>query len=103
MSATFTRIGMYAKLHGSLPSSLEGLPEYDGPFNEREPIDGWNRPLQYRVDGDGVITLTSFGKDGKPGGWGFNADYSMSYYSRRKDGSLWAGQEAWVVNGRVMK
>ena len=65
--------------------------------------DGWNRPLTYQINEDGVITLTSLGKDGKIGGTGENADISKSYYTRREDGSLWIGDEMWIMEAVVRK
>ena len=63
--------------------------------------DGWNRPLQYRVAQDGIITLTSLGADGKPGGDGEDADISVSYRSKRPNGSLWVGSPMWLVEAEV--
>jgi hypothetical protein len=37
------------------------------------PIDGWGRPLVYSVQGT-TFTLLSYGRDGKPGGTGFDRD-----------------------------
>ena len=36
-------------------------------------VDSWDRPFQYRVEGDG-FELYSFGADGQPGGLGRDAD-----------------------------
>jgi hypothetical protein len=96
---TFVRIDLYAKQKGQLPSTLAVLAEREGYVNRT--TDGWGRPLQYHVDGDGVITLASLGRDGKPGGSGADADISESYYSRRKDGTLWVGAELWIAEAMV--
>jgi hypothetical protein len=40
-------------------------------------VDGWGRQIGLSVDGD-VITLTSLGADGKPGGTGDNRDFVCS-------------------------
>lgn len=40
-------------------------------------IDGWGRPLLYNVD-ETTYTLRSLGRDGKPGGTGFDFDYDQS-------------------------
>lgn len=89
MIETFVRIDIYAETNHSIPGSLEVLPRRKGYGNQT--TDGWGRPLHYRVTQDGIITLTSLGADGKPGGEGENADISLSYRSRRPDGSLWVG------------
>ena len=36
-------------------------------------VDGWGRPLHYSTDGT-TYTLLSYGRDGKPGGEGFDLD-----------------------------
>jgi hypothetical protein len=37
------------------------------------PVDSWDRPLHYRVEGEGY-TLFSYGRDGTPGGFGEDTD-----------------------------
>ena len=95
ISETFVRIDLYAKQHGTVPPSLNVLPEREGYANSI--TDGWGKPLLYEVSDDGRLTLTSYGKDGKPGGTGEDADISRSYYSKRPDGSLWVGSDMWIV------
>lgn len=99
MTETFIRICLYAETNKALPPSLDALPKRDGYANRT--TDGWKRPLQYRVDKNGVITLRSFGADGKPGGAGDDADLSQSYRSKRPDGSLWVGSPMWIVEAEV--
>jgi hypothetical protein len=96
---TFVRIDLYAKQNRCPPPSLDVLPRREGYVNRT--IDGWNRPLQYHIGTDGLITLVSFGRDGKIGGSGEDADISQSYYSRRKDGTLWVGAELWIAEAQV--
>ena len=96
---TFVRIAIYAENNKAVAPSLDVLPKRDGYANQT--TDGWNRPLQYRVTEDGIITLTSFGADGKPGGNGENVDISQSYHSKRPDGSLWVGSPMWIVEAEV--
>jgi len=98
---SFVRIDLYAKQRGQLPPTLAELPQRAGYANLR--TDGWGRPLQYHLDRDGVITLISLGRDGKPGGTGADADISESYYSRRKDGTLWVGAELWIAEAMVRR
>jgi len=96
---TFVRIGIYAETNKALVPSLDLLPKRDGYANLDS--DGWHRPLQYRVTEDGIITLTSLGADGKPGGSGENADISHSYRYKRPDGSLWVGSPMWIVEAGI--
>jgi hypothetical protein len=93
MAETFVRINFYAETNKSIPPSLDVLPKREGYANRT--TDGWNRPLLYRVSQDGIITLTSLGGDGE------NAGISMSYRSKRKDGSLWAGSPTWITDAEV--
>lgn len=99
MTETLVRINLYAETNKALPPSLDVLPKREGYMNRT--TDGWKRPLQYSVAGDGVITLRSFGAHGIPGGDGDNADIVQSYRSRRPDGSLWVGSPMWIVEAEV--
>jgi len=99
ITANFVRIGLFAEKHKKMPVSLEELPNREG-YDERI-TDGWNRPLKYVIDSNGIVTITSFGRDGKPGGVGEDADISKSYRSRRPDGSLWAASPMWIVEAEV--
>jgi hypothetical protein len=96
---TFVRINLYAQTNRSIPLSLDVLPKREGYANRT--VDGWGQPLLYTVGADGVITLTSFGADGKPGGEGLDADISESYRCRRADGSLWVGSSMWIVEAKL--
>jgi hypothetical protein len=96
---TFFRIHIYAQKYGAVPASLDVLPKRQGYANQT--TDGWGRPLEYRVRPDGTITLTSYGRDGMPGGRGDDADVSVSYHTKRPDGSLWVGSDLWIVEARV--
>jgi hypothetical protein len=96
---TFYRIHLYAEQNGALPTSLKTLPARPGYMNRI--TDGWDRPLEYRVQPNGIITLSSYGRDGVPGGKGDDADISVSYRTKRADGSLWAAEELWVVQAEV--
>lgn len=99
MTETFVRMSLYAKAHQDVPPSLRVLPERKGYMNRT--TDGWGRPLIYQIGDNGVLTLTSLGEDGKPGGNGEDRDISESYYSRRIDGSLWIGESSWIVDAEV--
>jgi hypothetical protein len=69
------RIDKYFRDNGRAPSSLDQLPVI--PNKVTSSVDGWGRQIGLSVDGD-VITLTSLGADGKPGGTGDNKDFVCS-------------------------
>jgi hypothetical protein len=88
MHMTKRRILRFAATHGSLPTSLEQLPCIEGYVNET--TDGWGRPILWRIDGDDVI-LTSYGRDGVPGGTGEDADMVGAFRTKTGDGE-WADE-----------
>ena len=96
---TFARINLFARQNKSIPSSLAVLPKREGYVNRT--TDAWNRPLQYDVTADGFITIKSLGRDGKPGEQGEYSDISVTYYSKKPDGSLWAGSDMWLVEAEI--
>jgi Type II secretion system (T2SS), protein G len=55
-----------------------------------EVTDGWGRPILWRVEGDDII-LTSYGRDGVPGGAGEDADMIGVFRTRTADGR-WADE-----------
>ena len=72
---------------GHYPSTTQGLaalharpgdePKWNGPYLQKAPpVDPWGHPYQYRQPGtgDAEFDLLSFGKDGRLGGEGDNAD-----------------------------
>lgn len=54
----------------------DGERRWNGPYLQKDvPLDPWGHPYVYRVPGaHGDYDLISYGKDGKPGGEGENAD-----------------------------
>lgn len=64
----------YVWQHHSVPQSLGDL----GRAMDRGCVDGWGRQIIYQHDGDNV-TLTSYGKDGLPGGTGKDADIVQKF------------------------
>lgn len=99
ITETVVRINIYAETNRAVPPSLDVLPRRNGYANRT--TDGWGRPLQYRVATNGIITLTSFGRDAKPGGSGEDADVSESYFAKKPDESLWVGSAMWIVDAQV--
>jgi hypothetical protein len=99
MGETFVRIHMYMTQHRELPPSLTALPTRSGYANRT--TDAWGREIQYAVDDEGVISLTSLGADGKPGGGGLNKDIVRRYRTRNPDGSSNIDDEYWIVNAEI--
>lgn len=72
--------------NGRYPMAEEGLTalvtkpatatKWNGPYLKKEiPLDPWGNPYLYRIPGSkGDFDLLSYGKDGRPGGEGENAD-----------------------------
>ena len=76
-------LAMYRLDNGDYPSTQQGLKALaerptDAPpawrsYVQEAPKDPWGRDYVYANDG-GVFTITSLGRDGKPGGEGVDAD-----------------------------
>ena len=75
------KVEAYVMDVGSAPSSLSdlvrqpsGASGWLGPYAREGDIkDPWGREFQFSADGN-AFTLTSLGKDGKPGGQSYDAD-----------------------------
>ena len=60
------------------PTSEEGLAAVQPYLKKTLPNDPWGRPYVYRVPGEkGDYEVVSYGKDGKPGGIGEDADIGV--------------------------
>ncbi|HSY43112.1 MAG TPA: type II secretion system protein GspG [Candidatus Acidoferrum sp.] len=79
------RIFSYIREHRNLPQSLSELPQPDGKIDGT--IDGWGRPITYKVEENDIVTLVSFGADGKPGGSGDAADIHLSFPTKDAKGN----------------
>lgn len=57
----------------------DGATKWNGPYLKKKvPLDPWGHPYVYRVPGlNGDYDVIAYGKDGKPGGEGENADVGM--------------------------
>ncbi len=74
--------------NGRAPSNMVEIARYrpvDTVWN-----DGWGRPLLYQVNSLGVASLTSLGKDGRPGGAGQDADMVWTFALKDSSGD-WIG------------
>ena len=62
---------------GALLARPNNEPKWAGPYLKKAlPPDPWGRPYLYRTGENGSVSITSYGKDGQPGGTGENADIS---------------------------
>lgn len=67
------RMNIYIQTHGAMPSSFALLPNREGYGNDI--MDSWGHPIQFAYDEKKRnVCLTSYGRDGKPGGKGTDAD-----------------------------
>jgi general secretion pathway protein G len=72
-----------------------------------QPVDGWRRPIQYRIEADGY-SLFSYGRDGQPGGQGLDADlYAGTVDKENERPTLWQfatilDNGGWILKGCVL-
>ena len=99
ITGTLARIDIYMKQHNRVPLTLEQLPERDGYSNSI--LDKYGRQLLYDVDAEGVISITSLGQDGLPGGSGADGDVIRRFKTRNPDGSSLIGDPKWKVSGEI--
>ena len=67
-----TELGLLA-----LVQRPQNEPKWSGPYLRKDvPLDPWGRAYLYKMPGEkgGDFDITSYGKDGQPGGTGENAD-----------------------------
>ena len=84
MTETYARINLYLDKNGHLPPDLTGLPVRKTHINRT--TDGWGNQLLYSINQDQTVTLTSLGRDERPGGAGDDVDIFRQY--RLVDGRL---------------
>jgi len=67
------------------PTSEEGLAAIQPFLKKTLPNDPWGRPYVYRAPGQkGEFELFSYGRDGKPGGAGEDADIGFASHSAQE-------------------
>lgn len=71
------RIREYWRINHRLPESLADLPKVEE-NRDGSTDDGWGRAIRYEKKG-AAVTLTSLGKDGRPGGEGEDADIREAF------------------------
>jgi Type II secretion system (T2SS), protein G len=85
MFFTHRRILVYAAKNGHPPARLEDLPNWPGFNNDLR--DGWGRQIQYKQLNADIVELTSFGKEGLPGGDGDNEDIVRQFQLHDEKGN----------------
>jgi general secretion pathway protein G len=87
VSSIIGALKMYRLDNGAYPTSEQGLKALverpttppvpgswaQGGYLSAPPLDAWQKPYEYHSDG-ASFTIRSFGRDGKPGGEGVDAD-----------------------------
>jgi hypothetical protein len=82
------RILRFATAYGVLPNTIDELPRIEGFDNGVK--DGWGRPILWRIEAEKVI-LTSYGRDGVPGGVGEDTDLVATFLPKTTTGA-WADE-----------
>ncbi|MFZ1325460.1 MAG: type II secretion system protein GspG [Candidatus Contendobacter sp.] len=92
---TIYRIHLYTKLNGVLPTSIDVLPIQKNHINRT--VDGWQRPLNYELTPDGLISLKSLGRDGLQGGDGEDKDIIAHCSGKDEMGHIIASDALWTT------
>jgi hypothetical protein len=88
------RILRSARDNARLPENISNLPPLERFDNSV--ADGWNRAIQYEFDTNGIVTLTSLGADGRPGGDAENRDIVRVFSARSPDGAWVDELSDWI-------
>jgi hypothetical protein len=80
---TYNRIESYWNEHGRVPSRADELPQQNG--RDCALADGWGRRFDWESAGKATVRVSSFGRDGKPGGSGDDADMTVVFVGKRND------------------
>jgi hypothetical protein len=100
----------HQKATGRLPEKLTDLESVQqgkvSVDDAGQPLDGWRRPIQYRIEADGY-SLFSYGRDGQPGGHGLDADlYAGKVDKENERPTLWQFatllDDGWILKGCVL-
>jgi type II secretion system (T2SS) protein G len=84
---------IFAAARNRLPRSLDELPtNVSWPNRHSSKDDAWDGHILYKVSPDDLVTLTSYGKDRRPGGAGDAADIVGRFHAFGPKGG-WADQD----------
>ena len=89
------RVLRYANTNDALPATARNLPEIDSKVNES--VDAWGREILMAFDSK-QATLCSFGKDGKRGGAGDDADMIAVFPLQDENGNWEDEHVDWTVD-----
>jgi len=90
------RILRYVAKHNELPNKLTQTEEIPGYHNSFK--DGWGRDIDYTVLSNGIVTLTSLGKDKRVGGSNESADMIGTFQTKKANGK-WEDESAeWTID-----
>jgi general secretion pathway protein G len=75
-------LSMYYNDCGKFPAALDNLVKADAacpnwgpePYLKKDPVDPWGHPFAYELNGS-EYSLKCFGRDGREGGSGYDADF----------------------------
>jgi Type II secretion system (T2SS), protein G len=82
------RIVRFASANDVLPKTVDQLPHMNGYDNGV--LDGWGHRILLQIDG-GKVTMTSYGRDGIPGGTGEDVDM-IAVFSVKTETGVWADE-----------
>ncbi len=99
MGETFVRIDLFMKEHKRVPNNLNKLPTRENYANST--IDAWGQQLKYKKNSQGVLSLTSYGKDKMPGGEGDNEDLIMKYTIKDAHGNFIISNPDWIIEAQI--
>ena len=99
ITESMVRFQMYVTQHRTYPPDLSVLPTRERYANRI--VDGWGRPLIYKIDPDGAVSFQSLGRDGKPGGEGLDQDVIERRRTKNPDGTLNVDDELWIVRSEI--
>lgn len=101
IAETFVRIDAYMKSKQTIPVNLKELPTRKGYTNSV--LDAWGNRLIYSIDSEGIISLSSYGEDGKIGGVNKNKDIVIKYKTRDTNGDKIILNPNWLIESRVLE
>ena len=93
------RILHYARTHNELPKTAADLPLLTSRDNTVQ--DGWGRDIRFEIATNGIVTLTSLGRDGRPGGTGDDADITRAFPAHNPQGGWSEETVAWSAESLV--